>query len=265
VRKYFALVKTSLKSSVAYRADFLLWGLSELLDTIVFIFIWLVIFGERNSIGGFTLAETITYLIGVGIIGNLIYTWVGMDLEADIKSGQLSNTLIKPISYPLARVVSNIAEKPLDVFIRMVVYFIVSLFFANKFILNTNTLYLLLTFLSIIFAIMINYQISFLFGCLAFWTTSTSRGIFGLLRTISSIFSGSYAPLTFFPILFQTIASFLPFIYTRYFPMLIYLKKISMLETVKGIGIQILWIFILYFVAKVVWKKGIRKYEGVGI
>lgn len=265
MRKYLAIAKTSLKNSFVYRADFLLWGLSELLDNFVFIFIWIVIFGEKNSIGGFSLAETITYLIGAGMIANLISNWIGYDLEEDIRSGQLSNIIIKPLSYPLSRAINNLAEKPFDVLIRLFVYAIVAIFFGKNFILNLNFLDLFLVLISIIFALIINFQIFFLFGCIAFWTVRTNRGFFGILRTVTSIFSGGYAPLTFFPILFQTIASFLPFVYTRYFPMLIYLKKISMLEVAKGLGIQILWIVVLFYFSKFIWKKGIKKYEGVGI
>jgi len=264
VKKYLALLKTSFQNSLAYRADFLFWGANELLDTLIFLFILITIFGNKQSIAGFTLPETVTYLIGVGLIASIIFTWVGFDLEQDIREGRLSNTLTKPMNYPLARAFATMAGKPFDVIIRLFVYLSVAFFFREKIIVNETFLTLLIFIISIFFAFIINYLINFCFGCIAFWTT-TSRGMFGILRTVIAVFSGGYAPIAFFPDWFQNSANLMPFIYTRYFPMLIYLEKMTIIKMLEGIAIQIFWIGILLVFSNIIWAKGIRKYEGVGI
>jgi ABC-2 type transport system permease protein len=263
--KYWAIAKTSLQNSMAYRADFLFWGLNELFDTFIFLFIWITIYGEGQAIGGFSLSETVTYLIGAGLIGSLIFSQLGYTLEGDVKSGRLSDIATKPVIYPLARVVSSLAEKPFDLFIRLTIYFSIAYFFRGRFIVNLNGLDLLLVLLSVVLAYMINNLINFCFGCLAFWTTSINRGIFACLRTVIAVFSGAYAPLAFFPFWFQQMAKILPFSYTRYFPMLIYLRKITTIEAGLGILFQIVWIVALFFLSRLIWAKGIKKYEGVGI
>lgn len=264
MRKYWAIVKTGFKNSLVYRADFFLWGFNEFLDTLIFLFIWMVVFGEKQAIGGFTLNETITYLIGVGLIANIVSSWMIYDIERDVQSGYLSVLLIKPVKYPYARFIFSLSGKPINLLIRIIVYFLVAVFFKHKLTLNTDYWQLFLVLVSVGLAYLINYLIDFLSGCISFWTITT-RGFAGTIRTINSIFSGSYAPITFFPPLFQTFARFLPFIYTRYFPMLIYLGKVSTIEAVRGIGIQIFWVVILYFLAKIVWRRGVKRYEGVGI
>lgn len=265
MKKYWALIKTSLQNSLVYRVDFFLWGMNELLDTLVFLFIWIIIFGERQSIGGFSLAETITYFVGTGMISNITYSWVANDLEDDVRTGNLSSIIIKPISYPLARIMSVMAEKPIDTLVRLVVYLAVAFFFSNKIILDKDPFSLFLVFVSIVFAYLISHLISFCLGCLAFWTTSVKRGLSGLLRTFTNIFAGGYAPLTFFPLWFQRVAKFLPFGYTRYFPMLIYLRKIETAEIFLGIGVQLVWVLFLYFLGRLLWRQGVKRYEGVGI
>lgn len=264
MKKYWALAKTSFQNSLVYRADSFLWGIGELVDTLVFLFIWMKIFGEGQAVAGFTLPETITYLIGVGLITNFIDTWVHYDLERDVQSGSLSNIIIRPVNYLFARFVTNVSEKPLNLMIRLGVYSLVALAFSSKFIANQNPVILLLCLFSIVFAVAINFLIDFLCGCIAFWTVRT-RGTFGIFRAVKAIFAGGYAPITFFPPLFQKIAYSLPFAYTRYFPMLIYLKKISGGEVFKGFLIQIFWIAILYLISKHLWQKGLKRYEGVGI
>lgn len=262
--KYWAFIKAGFKNTIVYRADFFLWGFNEFLDTLVFLFIWILIYGEKNRIGGFSLSETITYLIGVGLIADIISSRLIEHLSRDIQSGWLSNLLIKPLNYPSARFSLTLAVKPLNFLIRMVVYLLVALSFRGKIIVPLDIWSLILTFISIIFALVINTLLDFMVGCIAFWTVTT-EGFSGMARTVKSIFSGGYAPITFFPKWFQTTAGFLPFMYTRYFPMLIYLGKVSKMEAIWGIAVQILWIIILYLLAKFMWRTGIKRYEGIGI
>ena len=264
MRKYWAIARAGFLNSLVYRADTFLWGFAELFDTLVFLFIWMVLFGEKQAIGGFTLPETVTYLIGAGIIANILETWIAYDIERDVQSGRMSDILIRPMNYFWCRVVMSLAGKPLSLLVRFTVYCLITFSFKEKFILNSNLGLLLMLFLSIFLAYFINYLIEFLFGCLAFWMTRI-RGASGILRTIRGIFSGGYAPLTFFPPLFQVVANLLPFAYTRYFPMLIYLDKLDTIGIIKGLGIQVFWIVILLMLVKKVWQKGLRRYEGVGI
>lgn len=264
MRKYWAFVKAGFKNTIVYRADFFLWGFNEFFDTLVFLFIWILIYGEKNKIGGFSLPETITYLIGVGLIADLISTRLMEHLSKDIQSGWLSNLLIKPLNYPSARFSLTLAVKPLNLLIRTVVYLLVVLFFRDKIVVSSDIWSLILTLVSVSFALIINTLLDFLVGCLAFWTVTT-EGFSGIMRTIKSIFSGGYAPIVFFPKWFQFTAVFLPFAYTRSLPMLIYLGKVSKIEAIKGVAVQVLWIVILYLLAKFVWRAGIKRYEGVGI
>ena len=251
-------------NSLTYRTDTCLWGVAEFLGTLVFLFIWMMLFGEKDAIGGFTLPETITYLIGVGIIADTLHTHAGTDIAKDVQTGNLSSILLKPLKYSSARGIREIAGKPIYLAIRLVVYGGVAIFFREKFILSQDFLVWLLFFSSFCLAYLINFLTDFLFGCLSFWTTTT-RGSSGILRTVRSIFSGGYAPLTFFPPLFQTVASLLPFAYTRYFPMLIYLGKVDTMGIAKGLLVQVFWVGALLFLTKKIWQKGLRRYEGVGI
>lgn len=264
MKKYFAWAKTGVKNTLVYSSDFFLWGFNELLDTLVFLFIWMIIYGERNVIGGFTLSETITYLIGVGFIADIIASQMIDRVEKDVQDGKLSSFLIRPMDYFFIRFFGSFSNKPLNISVRAIVYLSVALFFQNKIIVNLNLVQLFLAVVSISLAVIINALFDFLIGCVSFWTITTA-GLGGLSRTVKSIFSGGYAPISFFPQWFQSIANFLPFIYTRYFPMLIYLNKITIIESIRGIGIQLVWIVVLFILVRKVWKNGLKRYEGVGI
>lgn len=223
-----------------------------------------MVFGEKGRIGGFSLQETITYLIGVGLINNVISTATSRFIQRDVQTGRLSNLILIPLNYPLVRLFLSLSAKPVNLLIRFLAYFAVALFFKGKLVVTYNFLVILLTLISVIFAFVINFLVDYLAGCISFWTITT-EGPEGIIRTIKNIFSGDYAPISFFPLAVQTIANLLPFVYIQYFPMLIYLSKVSTIEAIKGIGLQIFWVIILFFLTKAVWRKGLKKYEGVGI
>jgi len=66
-------------------------------------------------------------------------------------------------------------------------------------------------------------------------------------------------------VFFVNVSYFLPFAYTIYVPVQLYLGKISFAEGLRGLAIEILWLVALYIIIKVVWRLGLRKYESVGI
>ena len=76
--------------------------------------------------------------------------------------------------------------------------------------------------------------------------------------------SGSIIPIIFFPLWFQKFLMFLPFGSINYTPVMIYLNKYTGYETMKVLGIQVLWITILYLFSKFFWRKAIKKLTIMG-
>jgi ABC-2 type transport system permease protein len=105
---------------------------------------------------------------------------------------------------------------------------------------------------------------SILIGFIAFWTTEI-QGIYFFLNILKKFLAGAYFPVALMPIILYKISTMFPFIYTLYFPAQLYLGKISTSEGLKGLGIEIIWLLILYILIKIVWRLGRKKYEGVGI
>ena len=108
------------------------------------------------------------------------------------------------------------------------------------------------------------FLLSILIGFISFWTTDNS-GIFYSINTLSKFLSGAYFPINILPAAFLNFSLALPFIYTFYLPAQLYLGKISILQGLRGLGLEIVWVAILYCAIKVVWKMGLKKYERVGI
>ena len=56
----------------------------------------------------------------------------------------------------------------------------------------------------------------------------------------------------------------LPFPYLLFFPVNIYLGRVTSAELWQGLLVQACWVAAAYVLARLVWGRGIRKYSAVG-
>ena len=55
-----------------------------------------------------------------------------------------------------------------------------------------------------------------------------------------------------------------PFPYQLFFPVNIYLGRTTGVALYQGLVVQAAWVVAMYFFARLVWSRGIRKYSAVG-
>jgi ABC-2 type transport system permease protein len=105
---------------------------------------------------------------------------------------------------------------------------------------------------------------SYLIGLVAFWTDEVS-GLYATIDRLKKFLSGGYFPLNLLPLTYIKISYALPFSYSFFVPTQLYLGKINIATAINGIYVQGAWIILLALIIALVWRRGIRRYEGVGI
>src|SRR3989339_899055 len=70
--------------------------------------------------------------------------------------------------------------------------------------------------------------------------------------------------LLFLPATIQSVIKLTPFPYLLYYPISIFLGKLSYIESIRVILISTLWLFAVFSVTKFVWNKGLKAYEAWG-
>jgi ABC-2 type transport system permease protein len=98
---------------------------------------------------------------------------------------------------------------------------------------------------------------------LAFWVLEVSTFIF-ILFAFEYIASGHLFPLDILPPTILKALHFTPFPYMLFFPVNIYLGRITSSEIVEGLLVQVGWVLAAWALARLVWSRGIRKYSAVG-
>lgn len=142
--------------------------------------------------------------------------------------------------------------------------FILILCFHRLIIFNSDILVLLIIGIMVVLAYFIKLFLDLLIGFLAFWTNEVS-GLYTGLTALNRLLSGALFPINLLPSIFMNISLFMPFVYIFFAPVQLYLGKMSIAQGMLGIGVEIIWLFVLYAIIKIVWKRGLRKYESVGI
>ena len=84
------------------------------------------------------------------------------------------------------------------------------------------------------------------------------------MNAIVNLISGALIPITFFPSIFQNIINLFPFSSLIYTPTMIYLGKLTGIELVKALSLQIVWIIILAALAKFMWGTLVKKLTILG-
>jgi ABC-2 type transport system permease protein len=114
---------------------------------------------------------------------------------------------------------------------------------------------------SLVLAFLIYFGIAYLLGLGAFWMRRIT-GLRRVRRTLIAFLGGSFIPLAFFPAGLQAVSKFLPFEYARSVPILIYLQRAPL---VQSLLIQLVWVAVLYTIIHFVTKRAVRRFVSVGL
>lgn len=264
IKTFFAIINTTFQRSMTYRFSIVAYRVGEIMENLILILMWASIYKGQEMIQGYTVNQMTTYVLVGFLVNTAVRNFLTDFIANEIKEGKLSSTLLKPISYIQYSLVREVGRLGLPLIFSFFSQAILILFFLDRVIFNTDWKYLTVMIVMVFLAFITELLFSFLVGLMAFWIVEVD-GVNATIARVKRFFSGGYFPLSLLPIALVKISFILPFSYSFFVPTQLYLKKISPLDGLKGVAVQIVWIFLLYFIIKFVWKRGLIKYESVGI
>ena len=251
---------------LVYRVNFFLEIVSGILSSLIVVFLWMAIYrySGKDVIGGYSLAEMVTYLLGAGLINSFILTTAeNPETSQSIQDGTLSTLLIQPINPYGIWFVRDLGSKAFYFLLGLTGYMVVFFFFRQYLLFSTGLGHLLFFMLSLMLAALLQFFLFEALSLLAFWVENT-YGIRFTMRVIMEVVAGAIVPLSFFPQILQKVFLLLPFPFLIYLPMRIYLGKIPLDTIGFGLMKECVWIMGLAVLNMIIWKKGIRQYVAMG-
>jgi ABC-2 type transport system permease protein len=262
LRKAFGIGRRQLAFEKVYRFNTFVWAFGIPLVFLVNYFLWTSIFtaSGQELIKGFTLNDMLLYYLLSYVTMILSLSHIDNIIPKMVKKGTLVKRLTKPINLITFSIIQdvwvnifNVAILPL-LFVEA--YFLISLS-------SITSVNIILYIISLTVAYLLNAFYVFSFSMLSFWFKEYV-GIKIMRKGLANFLMGSIMPLTFFPLAMQKVFAFLPFQYMLYVPVQIGLGKYSLMDSLRMIGLQSIWVFIFVAVALFAWKKAQTKFMGVG-
>ncbi|XOK61778.1 ABC transporter permease [Paenibacillus elgii] len=263
--KYVVAFRIGFQSSLEYRFNFFLSLFSAVFPIVVHYYIWTAVYASSGESGlfGYSYQEMIMYTIIAAVVSKLVITNMEHAIAEDIKSGGLNKYMVKPIAYFGFRICSFIGQRLIYVVISLLVILALTFALNSFYKQHTGLERLLAFFLSLCLSVILSFLISYALCAFAFWLSEISY-FFVVTSLLVNIMSGGMFPLEIFGEGLQQLFRYLPFHYMIYFPVNVLNGKIVDGLIWQGIAGQGIWIGLMLIVCHLAWKRGMKRYLGLG-
>ncbi len=251
--KYLAIARTSLSEGLNFRARIPIITAEYLIMISVNYFIWKTVGSSSDQVAGFDLSQLVTYAVIVWIMRSFVMNSIDSRLNTLYRGGTIVYDMVKPVN--LFAYYSSIAVgKSAFMFffnaipVLIIVYFVIPLRFP------TNISTLLLFCVSICLSFTIFAIMNYIIGMMVFFLESI-QGLTMFKAVVIDLATGLLIPLSFYPKGVQVVLNLLPFRYTLYSSLEIFLEKINQFQSIRIIFLQLGWVLLLYGISTIVTSK----------
>ncbi|HKW77923.1 MAG TPA: ABC-2 family transporter protein, partial [Candidatus Limnocylindria bacterium] len=211
IRTYRALALAQLQALSQYRVQIFLYLLFSIVRPVIFLAAWVAVANSQGGrVGDFAVPDFAAYYVGITLVTHLTQFWHAWEFEAEVRMGQLSAKLLRPLHPLHYAVVENVTWKAYTLIGLVPALALIALTFGAQF--RTDVPHLLLFVPSVLLAAALRFAIGWCVSTSAFWTTRV-HAVAELVDRAAFIFAGTIAPLALLPGVLGVIAYALPFGY----------------------------------------------------
>ena len=255
---YAAMVRAEMQHAAAYRAQ-LIFGVVEWLVPLAFLALWRSA-AAQGPVGGITATQFSTYFCLLLFTTNLQFAMMVIFVFGDrVYSGQLSALLVQPVHAIHQIVAMGIAGKIYQLPVLLVLV-PVALALTGGAITAGATGWLVGIVVTLLGTVAMVY-LAAMMGAVSFWMTK-AQGVQGLLIGAEWVLGGIVAPIALLPGPWPEILRHQPLWYA----------DAAAPEFLSGISEPSWWVVLeagawvvaLHLAYRLLWRRGLRRYEAVG-
>lgn len=261
-RQSLAVFKIYLQDGLAYRASGMIWVLTDVVSAVTLPLVWLTAAGS-GTIRGFSGADFVAYYMIMVLVSNFITCHFMWEINGEIREGQLSSQLLRPMPWLPFMFMRNLTWRFLRVGL-FLPWFLIFLIAYGQIMSGVQFHFGWEFFLAVFLGHCLSFLVAMALSTLALFTEE-AQSIFELYYFPMLFLSGQLFPVSILPEWAQMLAKLFPFFYMTGAPTEIALGQMSQAE-VHGVLIgQIVWIAIACGLFKFSWPRGLKRYNGVGL
>ncbi|MEU1837833.1 ABC transporter permease [Micromonospora chersina] len=257
---YPSLVRSAALVGATYRGQVALSLLTAFFPLLTMA-VWLTVVEEGGPPEGWTTGDFLSYYAAATLLWNLSGDRVVWRWDADMRSGDLSVRLLRPV-HPFHQYATEDLGHRL-VFLTMLAPILVLAALLVPGLDYPVTPARLVAFAA---ALALAYAVGLLmastFALIGFWSTQTAHAWL-LWWGLGSFASGWVAPLALMPDWLRTVAVVLPFRTAMGFPVELLMGRLDAGQTGYGFAVGFGWLAGFALLYRVLWRHGVRRYQAV--
>jgi ABC-2 type transport system permease protein len=267
MKKYWHVIGIGIQNNLTYRVNYLARTLFSFIPLFAMLSLWRTIYAGKaagSALGGYTQAQMIFYYLLVAVVD--VLTAVNEDdwqIAADIREGNISQFLLKPIDYLWYRLCLFFSGRIAFIAMACVPLAVFIFCFREYFVAPASASAFIAFPVALLLTALLQFFVSYTMAMLAFWLLEISTFIF-ILFAFEYAASGHLVPLDLLPAVLQHVLFLTPFPSMLYTPIGIYMGRIAGADLARGLFVQLVWVVIGYVLARFAWRRGIKKYAAFG-
>ncbi|MBI3910782.1 MAG: ABC-2 family transporter protein [Armatimonadetes bacterium] len=263
LRTWWTVFQVFLQDNLTYRSQALIWMMTDTVPAVIMPLVWLAAYNGRPTIQGFAPPDLVVYYLAVLTLSNFMLCHIMWDIATEVREGRLSIYLTRPFSYAAFQYAGNLSWRMMRMVLFVPVFLLWLLVFRRYLEWRGYDLGPFF-WMAVLGGHALSFAISYALGLLALFFTEV-RNIFLFYYMPFGFFSGQMVPLSFLPEWAHALARWLPFRYTLAFPVELLMHQLSPGEVTAGFTVLGGWLVVATAAGLLLWRVGLRHYEGVGM
>ncbi len=258
--RYAALVRSSAQAVLVYRGR-LVAGLVTDVFPLLLLAVWLTVVASGGPPKGWTAEDFVAYYAMATLLWHLSGQHVVWAWDADMRSGDLSVRLMRPL-HPFAQYVADdLGYRAVSLAV-LLPLLVVATLLVPALHYDVAPAQAVLAVVATGLAYVVGVLMASVVALLGFWTTQTTN-VWMLVWGLGSFTSGWVAPVELMPAWVQSMATWLPFRSTMGFPVELWTGRLDVAETAVGFAVAFAWAVGFSALYAAVWRRGVRRYQAV--
>jgi len=255
MRAYTAQARAVALGVLEYRLNVLLGMVATLVQLVALLAVWRVLLAEA-PVQGFTWPQMQAYLLVAFASGALVSINGDFRMAFRIHSGLVALDLVKPVDYQKARLAESLGGLWIEV---LLIGVVVGVTLALTGGVDTPAAPALALFAaSMLLLVPLKFLIVYVSTLACFWTQNY-MGVQWARLAVINLLSGALIPLVYLPHWLAAAAQWSPFAGLTSTPALIFLGRVGVRDGLVLVLVQLAWVLALWFGARLVWRKALRR------
>ncbi len=246
---YLDFIRIRFLTMLAYRINYYSGILIYSLNIGVNYFTWMAIYGNGDSLGGFTATQMTSYVAVSWMARAFYFNNLDREISTDIRDGSIAIQFIRPYNYVLVKMMQGLGEGMFRFLLFMIPGMAIAMLLFPVELPTAPSAwagFLVMLF----FSFLINSQINIITGLSAFFVEN-NEGVMRMKRVIVDLFSGLIVPISLFPGWLSSVLEFLPFQAITYLPGSVFTGRVQGVGIWNVLGVQVAWFLVLLI--PIVW------------